>query len=443
MSQLPETSDGQMAGEVPLPTKMTVAPYIHLIYPTETVLWCWFQSHSATSLFPVCLPVQDQMYLMKLLAAQLTGAPSSNAQQQQQQQQQQQLPGWQLATLQLPLLQQVVFATQKSSKTWAAAVLKHVRAQQQQQAGAVVAVVNNSNSSSGVEGGPFLVQQGPVAPLQAVQQLLQHWWHPPQQQQQQQQEMVLDPVTWLEGFATALQQQKNQQQPTAAVAAGSNGGPLASAAALAAWCDPQGVDPAVQLLLAALLQHPDAAIVSAAATVLQLLLLRVPQLAPAFLPLVLQQLRRSYAAAAAAAAAEGPASVNAPASAERQVRQLLQLLPAMCKDTSCAALVWRVLHPLMSAAQQQQQQQQQLPYLKQQQQQLGEHGGLLRAVAVQVSVAAWQLTGRGWGRAEAAVNGCIGMAGVLAQDRAAAMGREPLELRLLRATAVRWGVGVC
>jgi hypothetical protein len=195
--------------------------------------------------------------------------------------------------------------------------------------------------------------------------------------------------------------------------------------------------------LAALLLHPEVPVVSAAASVLQLLLLRVPQLAPAFLPVVLQQLRLSYTAAAAAV--EGSSSQSSASEAEakgRQVQQLLLLLlPAMCSDASCAALVWRVLHPLLSAAQQHQQQQQQQPYIKQQQQQVLDAGGVCRAVSVALSVAGWQLTGRGWGRAEASVNGCVNMTGVLPQGWSAALGREPLTLRLQRAAAVRCGAG--
>jgi hypothetical protein len=359
---------------------------------------------------------------MKLMAAQLTGTLS------QQQQQQQQMAGWQLAALQLPLLQQVVFATHKTAKRWAAAVLKCIRTQQQQQQG--VSVSNGSSSSSSRHSAVSCSQEGPLAPLVVVQQLLAHWeaTAPPQQQQQGD---VLDAVTWLHSFAAALQQQQQQQQQQSAA------GPSTQPAALAAWCVSQGISPAVQLLLAALLQHRDAAVVSAAASVLQLLLLRVPQLAPAFLPVVLQQLRLSYRTTAAAAAAVGVRSEPA----GQQVQQLLMLLPAMCKDASCAALVWRVLQPVMSAAQQrQQQQQQQAPYLKQQQ---GQSGGLLRAVAVQLCVSAWGQRGRGWGRAEAAVNGCISMSGVLPQDRGAAMRQQPLELRLARAAAVRYVCGKC
>ena len=365
---------------------------------------------------------------MKLLAAQLA-APH---------QQQQQVPGWQLAALQLPLLQQVVFATSKSNKSWAAATLTYIRTQQQQQQqqqqqlqGSVAALPHSSSSSS------TACTQGPLAALGVIKQLLQQWWQPQQQQQQQQQ--ILDPVSWLDGFAEALkqqQQQQQQQQSDATAITSSSGVSPTSPQAFAAWCNSQGCNPAVQLLLAALLQHPDAATASAAGTVVQLLLLRLPQLAPSFLPVVMQQLRQSYATAAAAAAGGAGDSSAAAAAAGQRVQQLLVLLQAMCKDPSCAALVWRVLHPLLSAAQQQQQQQQQQsPHIKQ----LGSSssGNLLRGLAVQLSVAAWQQTGRGWGRAEAAVNGCVSLSGVLPQDRARELGRQPLELRLIRAAAVR------
>jgi hypothetical protein len=357
---------------------------------------------------------------MKLLAAQLA-APH---------QQQQQVPGWQLAALQLPLLQQVVFATSKSNKSWAASTLTYIRTQhqhqqQQQLQGSVAALPHSSSSSTACT-------QGPLAALGVIKQLLQQWWQPQQQQQQQQQ--ILDPVSWLDGFAEALKQQQQQQQSDATAITSSSGVSPTSPQAFAAWCNSQGCNPAVQLLLAALLQHPDAATASAAGTVVQLLLLRLPQLAPSFLPVVMQQLRQSYATAAAAAAGgAGDSSSAAAAAAGQRVQQLLVLLQAMCKDPSCAALVWRVLHPLLSAAQQQQQQQS--PHIKQ----LGSSssGNLLQGLAVQLSVAAWQQTGRGWGRAEAAVNGCVSLSGVLPQDRARELGRQPLELRLMRAAAVR------
>jgi hypothetical protein len=186
----------------------------------------------------------------------------------------------------------------------------------------------------------------------------------------------------------------------------------------------------VQLLLAALLQHPDADVAVAAAAVLQQLVLLLPQLAPSFLPLVLQQLRAAYTAAAAAGGA----------SSSRIAAALLQLLPAMCYDSSTAALVWRMLQPLMAATKPDQ-----AVHIKQQQYNLGQYSSttsLTRSLAVQVAVAAWKLTGRGWTRAEAAVNGCIKPSEVLgagygAQGLGMGLGWEPLELRLLRATAMR------
>jgi hypothetical protein len=409
---------------------------------------------------------QDTALLLKLVAAQLTpAAPNTAAGSGSGSssssgitcQWEQQLAGWQLAALELPLLQQLVFATHKVNKQWAAAVLRYVRTEQQQQQQQQQHSVSVSSSPEG--GAAGLPQQGPLAGLQVVSQLLQQWWLAPQQQQQQAaagdgtstvvlhrgHQLSADhsaAVSWLLSFTTAPQQQ--QQVSSAAAVAGSGqvsegfATPSDSPQGFAAWCTAQGVNPAVQLLLAALLLHPEPPVVSAAGSALQQLLLRVPQLGPAFLPVVLQQLRLSYTAAAAAADDDvgGNSSKSSAAAMGRQVHQLLLLLPAMCTDASCAALVWRALHPLLAAAQQHHQQQQQLPFVKQQQQQL-DAGGVCRAVSVALSVAGWQLTGRGWGRAEAAVNGCVNMSGVLPGSTTAALGREPLTLRLQRAAAVR------
>jgi hypothetical protein len=124
---------------------------------------------------------------------------------------------------------------------------------------------------------------------------------------------------------------------------------------------------------------------------------------------------------------------------------LLGLLPAMTRDTSCAALVWRVLRPLAAAAQAAQQQSDRAPHIKQGAAAAAAEAGLTRALVVALSVGGWLATGRGWGRAEAAINGSISAPGGLvasapattAAAAAAARGREPLQLRLLRAQAVR------
>jgi hypothetical protein len=52
---------------------------------------------------------------------------------------------------------------------------------------------------------------------------------------------------------------------------------------------------------------------------------------------------------------------------------------------------------------------------------------LAQALALRVNVAGWQLTGRGWQRAEAAINGAVAPSGVPA----------PLHMRLARTQLIR------
>jgi hypothetical protein len=399
---------------------------------------------------------------MKLIKVQLShnGSSSSNKEGEVQQQQQELIPPWQAAALQLPLLQQFVYSTTPKNKAWAAAVLSQLKQQQQQQHGrtAIKAAHLHQEQQQQQQQASFSPLQGPLASVTAAERWLQAWWSSSSNSS-----TAVPPVlTWLEGLTAALLQLR--QRPGSDVAAGggtlSNSSssssvlmvplPLASSVkdmerhstvtgkgnndtctmllstGAAAWYDSQGVDPAVQLLLAALLQHPQPAVVAAAAAALQQLLLLVPQLAPGFLPLVLQQLKVSCTATVAAAA---PAATAA-AAAARNSAALLQLLPAMCVDTSTAALVWRMLQPVLAV--------QAVPrHIKQQPGQLprgsSSINGLARSVAVQLAVQAWQYTGRGWNRAEAAINGCIKYAGT----DAAAAAAEPPELRLIRAAAVR------
>jgi hypothetical protein len=370
---------------------------------------------------------------------------------------------WQAAVLQLPLLQQVVFSTNRKTKAWAAAAKTQLKQQQQQQQQQHI----GSSSSTGMT---VLAEQGPLATLAAVAQLLQLWWSSSSSSSSSDGSSdgsAMPVLNWLSCLSQSLEQVKHAGSSSSsdvatAAAGGKQGGataltvPLPSASIVRdleddsasdtagvllsvgglAWFSSHGLNPAVQLLLAALLQHPNADVAVAAAGLLQQLVLLLPQLAPSFLPLVLQQLRASYTAAgnsSSSSSAQGSSKIAA---------ALLQLLPAMCYDSSTAALVWRMLQPLMASAKPDQ-----AVHIKQQQQQYstGQYSsthGLTRSLAVQVAVAAWKLTGRGWTRAEAAVNGCIkpheGLgAGYGAQGLGLGVGREPLELRLLRATDMR------
>jgi hypothetical protein len=365
------------------------------------------------------------------------------------------LQAWQAAVLQLPLLQQVVFSTNRKTKTWAAAALSQLKQVKHSSS----SDGNSSSSSSSSRGMAVLAEQGPLATLAAVSQLLQMWWTDSSSSSSS----VMPVLSWLSCLSESLEQIGHDGSSSSAAAAGSKRSsataltvPLPSASAVReleddsagdtagvvlsvgglAWFSSHGLNPAVQLLLAALLQHPNADVAVAAAGLLQQLVLLLPQLAPSFLPLVLQQLRAAYAAADAAGVSESSRQGSS-----RVAAALLQLLPAMCYDSSTAALVWRMLQPLMAAAKPDQ-----ALHIKQQHNAHGQYSstaGLTRSLAVQVAVAAWNLTGRGWTRVEAAVNGCIkpheGLgAGYGAQGLGLGLGREPLELRLLRATAMRY-----
>jgi hypothetical protein len=384
--------------------------------------------------------LQEQAMLTKLILAQLHSEDSSSSSS---------VASWQAAALQLPLLQQVVFSTNRKTKAWAAAGMTQLQQMNQK-------CSSSSSSSSSMS---VLTQQGPLATLAAVEQLMDTWWS---SNSSSSSSNVMPVLRWLSCLSDSLQQIKHGSSsgssaaaaaggkrssvsaltvplPSASVvrdledsSAGDTAGVLLSVGGLA-WFSSHGLNPAVQLLLAALLQHPDADVAVAAADVLQQLVLLLPQLAPNFLPLVLQQMRAAYTAAAAAAGGGGTSS-------SRIAAALLQLLPAMCYDSSTAALVWRMLQPLMAATKPDQ-----ALHIKQQQYNIGLYSsttGLTRSLAVQVAVAAWKLTGQGWTRAEAAVNGCIKPSEVLgagygAQGLGLGPGREPLELRLLRATAMR------
>lgn len=85
---------------------------------------------------------------------------------------------------------------------------------------------------------------------------------------------------------------------------------------------------------------------------------------------------------------------------------LLGVLPAMCGDAATAPLALRALQPLTAPS----------------------APPLLRCLALRLSVEAWQLTGRGWQRAEAAINGYA--------PPTAGM-TPPLPLRLARTAIIR------
>lgn len=85
---------------------------------------------------------------------------------------------------------------------------------------------------------------------------------------------------------------------------------------------------------------------------------------------------------------------------------VLSVLPAMCADPSTAMFALRALQPLAAPSAP--------PHL--------------RALALRLSVEGWQLTRRGWQRAEAAINGCAPPSGLA----------PPLPLRLARTALIRW-----
>lgn len=94
------------------------------------------------------------------------------------------------------------------------------------------------------------------------------------------------------------------------------------------------------------------------------------------------------------------------------------MLPALCYDPTVAAMVQRALTPLTAPATTQ---------------------PLLSATSLQLTVSAWQVTGRGWSRAETAINGCLKPG---AAKDAARWGRKgqadaQLPLRLMRAKSLR------
>jgi hypothetical protein len=102
----------------------------------------------------------------------------------------------------------------------------------------------------------------------------------------------------------------------------------------------------------------------------------------------------------------------------RSAQALLGVLPALCYDPTVAAMVQRALTPLTAPATTQ---------------------PLLSATSLQLTVSAWQVTGRGWSRAEIAINGCLKPG---AAKDAAGWGRKgqadaQLPLRLMRAKSLR------
>ncbi|KAF8057874.1 hypothetical protein HT031_005820 [Scenedesmus sp. PABB004] len=357
-----------------------------------------------------CSSQQEQALLTRLIRAQLQHGSGAGARAEQA------AAPWACAALQLPLLQQLVFGTSGAAKAWAAAALAQL--QQQPTPPAPVA----PPPPSAVAG-----EQGPLAALAAVQQLLGAWWAEPAQS-----------LAWLAGLACSLDALEQAGPGAGGAGAGgvtaltvplpaasavrgleAAGGGDDTAAVLAsvgglAWFSSHGLSPALQLLLAAALAHPRDDVAEAAAGIAARLALALPQLGPGLLPLALAQLRR------AAADAGGAGGAGAP----RRACALLGLLPCMCRESATASLVWRMLGPLLAVRAPR-------AHLRTDP---AASTGLARAVAVALAAGAWQRTGRGWGRAEAAINGCMPPPGSLggAGPPAAA---EPPELKLLRAAA--------
>ena len=343
------------------------------------------------------------------------------------------------ALLAAPLLHGLVLLPDGGSRRWAAALLAAAQAAARpwRRTGACAA------GASGGSGLAALCCQGELVVVRAARALLARLWAGDDGSNDNE-AAVAEAVAWLRALAASV---AKAREAAAAAASGAGAGAataltigLPSARDVRSQAEGGGggddddsalgagasaeLGPGATALLGALLLHADARVVDAAARCLRQLALASPASAPVFLAPLLLQLQRLSSFSARDKGAGGW-TTGAAAAAARDVAaaqaSLLGVLPAMTADATTAAFAMRALQPLAAPS----------------------APPALRGAALRLAVEGWLLTGRGWARAEAALNGYAPPGSTaLAASAPGGLGPRardlpPLELRLARAAALR------
>ncbi|KAI8466909.1 MAG: hypothetical protein J3K34DRAFT_524154 [Monoraphidium minutum] len=330
------------------------------------------------------------------------------------------------ALMVVPLLQCLVLTPGAASKRWAAALLAAAQAARRPWApeGGAVIVGGGGGGAPALEA---LCCQGPLVVMRSARQLLQDLWGA-EGGGGGAGDAGAVAAAWLGALAASLSHARADAASAAAGGAAPFSAPLPSARALRERERDGGggaaeLAPAQGALLGALLVHTEARVVGAAAAALRELCLALPASAPAFLPPLLMALRRLCGGGGSGKQGGGGGGAVAGSALDvaRAQAALLGVLPAMTSDPVTAAFATRALQPLAAPS----------------------APPALRGAALRLAVDGWRATGRGWARAEAAINGYAppGTTPLAATDPSGLgpRGRDmpPLELRLARAAALR------
>ncbi|KIZ01878.1 hypothetical protein MNEG_6086 [Monoraphidium neglectum] len=358
--------------------------------------------------------------------------PPLPQQQQQQQQQQQWIP--EAALLVVPLLHALVLSPSTESRRWASALLAAAQARGRPWAPPWLEARDSGAASAGAAAAVPLSElccQGELVVVRAARRLLAPLAGDSARGVAEGAAAVAEAVAWLDALAAAVAHARGE-----AAAAASGAGAAAFSVALPSarqlreqelaggpgyGFGAAELGPGASALLGALLTHGDAHVAAAAARCLRELALALPASAPVFLPPLLVQLRRLGAGGGGKGGA-APLS-GTPLDVARAQAAMLAVLPAMTSDPTTAAFAMRALQPLAAPS----------------------APPALRGLALRLAVDGWRETGRGWARAEAAVNGYAPPgAGALAAADQSGLGPRagdlpPVELRLARAAALRQG----